>query len=48
VAWAAAHAWRARQMPWLSRAHHVLFLLGCAGAAMIAWQGGLLIWDGKF
>lgn len=41
-------SWRAQNTPWLSRAHHVLFLLACAGAATMAWQGGLLIWNGQF
>jgi CubicO group peptidase (beta-lactamase class C family) len=46
--WAASVSWRTRQASWLSRAHQALFLLACLGAATMAWQGGLLVWNGKF
>lgn len=46
--WAAFASRRWRSSSIAMRAHHVLFLLACSGAATIAWQGGLLIWNGKF
>jgi CubicO group peptidase (beta-lactamase class C family) len=46
--WAASISWRTRKASWVSRAHHVLFCLACLGAATMAWQGGLLIWNGNY
>ncbi|PWF45493.1 hypothetical protein C7C56_017235 [Massilia glaciei] len=46
--WAASVTWRARGASSVSRMHHVSLSLACVGATAMAWQGGLLIWNGKF
>jgi CubicO group peptidase (beta-lactamase class C family) len=46
--WAAWVSCRTREVGWASRVHHVLLALACVGATAIAWQGGLLIWNGRF
>lgn len=48
VAWAAAASCRDRELPWMYRLHHALLSLACLGAAAMAWQCGLLFWDGRF
>lgn len=45
---AALSSWRTPALGWVSRSHHVLLLLACSGAAAMAWQGGLLMWNGQF
>ncbi|WP_167227958.1 serine hydrolase domain-containing protein [Massilia rubra] len=40
--------WRRQQASAARHAYHVLFLLACTGAATMAWQGGLFMWNGKF
>lgn len=48
VVWATAANWRDRELPWMCRLHHALLSLACLGATAMAWQCGLLIWDGRF
>ncbi|GAB3370341.1 serine hydrolase domain-containing protein [Massilia agri] len=33
---------------WAGRMHHAVLCLACVGATVMAWQGGLLFWDGRF
>ena len=33
---------------WARRGYHALVCLACLGATAMAWQGGLLFWDGRF
>lgn len=33
---------------WMSRVHHVALAVACVAATAMAWQGGLLLWDGSF
>jgi len=46
--WTAARRWRTLEASWIGRTHHALLALACLGASVIAWQGGLLVWDGKY
>ncbi|MET0266715.1 MAG: serine hydrolase domain-containing protein [Duganella sp.] len=33
---------------WTSRVHHVALAVACVAATAMAWQGGLLFWNGRF
>lgn len=46
--WAASVSLRAREAPWVGRVHHATLALACLGATAMAWQGGLLFWNGSF
>lgn len=46
--WAASVSWCTRDASWVSRAHHTWFCLACLGASAMSWQGGFLIWNGKY
>ena len=46
--WAASVGWRAHDASLMSRSRHALITLACTGAAAVAWQGGLLIWNGRY
>ncbi len=46
--WAAAARWGNRDVSWMSRAGATWYCLACLGASVMAWQGGMLIWDGRY
>jgi CubicO group peptidase (beta-lactamase class C family) len=44
-------AWRmlhTRDATWLRKAHQTSFCLACLGPSAMAWQGGFLIWNGRY
>ena len=46
--WATIVRLRTPGVSWAVRGHHALVCLACLGATTMAWQGGLLFWDGRF
>lgn len=46
--WVTSVRLRTSGASWAGRMHHALVCLACLGATVMAWQGGLLFWDGRF
>jgi CubicO group peptidase (beta-lactamase class C family) len=48
ILWVTIVRLRTPDSSWAGRGHHALVCLACVGATTMAWQGGLLFWDGRF
>lgn len=46
--WATIAGMRTPGASWTGRGHNALVCVACLGATTMAWQGGLLLWDGRF